>query len=56
VRLVFCLLGDANTSADHLAGLARLARLARRGEALMSLVGAPDGTSFVEELKRLEES
>ena len=30
VRLVFCLLGDASTAADHLAGLARLARLAQR--------------------------
>ena len=29
VRLVFCLLGDSTTAADHLAGLARLARLAR---------------------------
>jgi PTS system nitrogen regulatory IIA component len=56
VRLVFCLLGDANTSADHLAGLARLARLARRREALTPLVDAVDGVSFVEELKRLEES
>lgn len=56
VRLVFCLLGDAHTSADHLAGLARLARLARRGKALMALVGAPDGKSFVEELRRLEEN
>ena len=54
VQLVFCLLGDANTAADHLAGLARLARLARRIEALRPLIGAADGASFVEALKRLE--
>ncbi len=54
VRLVFCLLGDANTAADHLAGLARLARLARRSEALEPLVAAADGGAFVAELGRLE--
>lgn len=54
VRLVFCLLGDANTAADHLAGLARLARLARRSAALDSLVEAADGEAFVSELRRLE--
>lgn len=54
VRLVFCLLGDANTAADHLAGLARLARLARRSAALEPLVGAADGAAFVRELRRLE--
>ena len=54
VRLVFCLLGDANTAADHLAGLARLARLARRSAALEPLVGAADGEAFVRELRRLE--
>ena len=56
VHLVFCLLGDVNTSADHLAGLARLARLARRRDSLTPLVGAADGATFVEELGRLEES
>jgi mannitol/fructose-specific phosphotransferase system IIA component (Ntr-type) len=54
VRLVFCLLGDANTAADHLAGLARLARLARRTEALESLIAATDGQTFLEVLERLE--
>jgi mannitol/fructose-specific phosphotransferase system IIA component (Ntr-type) len=54
VRLVFCLLGDANTAADHLAGLARLARLARRSAALEPLVVADDGKVFVHELRRLE--
>jgi mannitol/fructose-specific phosphotransferase system IIA component (Ntr-type) len=54
VQLVFCLLGDANTAADHLAGLARLARLARRSAALEPLVEASDGESFVRELRRLE--
>lgn len=54
VRLVFCLLGDANTAADHLAGLARLARLARRSAALEPLVGAADGAAFVRELRQLE--
>ena len=54
VRLVFCLLGDANTAADHLAGLARLARLARRTEALEPLIVATDGQAFLEALVRLE--
>jgi mannitol/fructose-specific phosphotransferase system IIA component (Ntr-type) len=54
VRLVFCLLGDANTAADHLAGLARLARLARRSAALESLVDAADGDAFLDALRRLE--
>jgi len=54
VRLVFCLLGDANTAADHLAGLARLARLARRSADLEPLVAASDGASFVRELRQLE--
>jgi mannitol/fructose-specific phosphotransferase system IIA component (Ntr-type) len=54
VRLVFCLLGDAGTTADHLAGLARLARLARRQEALEPLVAAVDGAAFVSELAQLE--
>jgi len=54
VRLVFCLLGDANTAADHLAGLARLARLARRTEALEPLIVATSGQAFLEALERLE--
>jgi mannitol/fructose-specific phosphotransferase system IIA component (Ntr-type) len=54
VRLVFCLLGDTNTAADHLAGLARLARLARRRADLEPLVVASDGAAFVSELRRLE--
>jgi PTS system nitrogen regulatory IIA component len=54
VRIVFCLLGDANTAADHLAGLARLARLARRSADLEPLVTASDGAAFVSELRRLE--
>jgi PTS system nitrogen regulatory IIA component len=54
VRLVFCLLGDAGTTADHLAGLARLARLARRRDALEPLVAAADGAAFVAELALLE--
>ena len=56
VQLVFCLLGDNNTAADHLAGLARLARLARRREALAPLIEAPNGRTFVHELHRLEEA
>lgn len=54
VRLVFCLLGDAGTTADHLAGLARLARLARQQSALEPLVRAADGPSFVHQLATLE--
>lgn len=54
VRLVFCLLGDTDTTADHLAGLARLARLARRREALAPLVAAADGAAFVAALAVLE--
>ena len=54
VRLVFCLLGDANTAADHLAGLARLARLARRKEALEPLITASSGREFLDVLERLE--
>ena len=54
VRLVFCLLGDANTTADHLAGLARLARLARRQDATEPLIAARDGNEFIAALERLE--
>ena len=54
VQLVFCLLGDAKTAADHLAGLARLARLARRSSALKPLVEAADGEAFLVALRKLE--
>ena len=54
VRLVFCLLGDANTTADHLAGLARLARLARRRDAIEPLIAALDGSEFIGALEKLE--
>lgn len=54
VRLVFCLLGDAHTSADHLAGLARLARLARRAQALDELVASTSGEAFVAALRHIE--
>lgn len=55
VRLVFCLLGDASTAAEHLAGLARLARLARRGEALDELVATSSGEEFLSVLRRIED-
>lgn len=54
VRLVFCLIGDASTAADHLAGLARLARLARRDEALDRLIRAESGDAFLATLAELE--
>ena len=54
VRLVFCLIGDSNTAADHLAGLARLARLARRHDALEELISAKTGEEFLAVLARLE--
>jgi mannitol/fructose-specific phosphotransferase system IIA component (Ntr-type) len=54
VRLVFCLIGDTNTAADHLAGLARLARLARKGSKLEDLIKARTGEEFVTTLSRLE--
>lgn len=54
VRLVFCLIGDAGTTADHLAGLARLARLARRTEVLDSLVEAKSGNEFLDRLQTME--
>ena len=54
VRLVFCLIGDANTAADHLAGLARLARLARRPQLLEPLITATEGIEFRSILERLE--
>ncbi len=54
VRLVFCLVGGTQTTADHLAGLARLARLARRGAALEPLVAAAAGADFVASLALIE--
>lgn len=54
VRLVFCLIGDSNTAADHLAGLARLARIARRRDTLEELIGARSGEEFLAVLGRLE--
>ena len=54
VRLVFCLIGDANTAADHLAGVARLARLARRDDALERLIHAETGDAFLAVLTELE--
>jgi PTS system nitrogen regulatory IIA component len=54
VRLVFCLLGDTTTTADHLAGLARLARLARSRTVLEELVQAASGDEFITTLARLE--
>jgi len=54
IRLVFCLIGDSDTAADHLAGLARLARLARKD--LGTLIRCTTGESFLAELRELEES
>ena len=54
VRLAFCLLGDATTAAPHLAGLARIARLARRSDELQPLIEAATGKAFLAALKRLE--
>lgn len=56
VRLVFCLIGDANTTADHLAGLARLARLARQADALARLVRAATPQDFIDTLKSIEKA
>ena len=54
IRLAFCLLGDATTAAPHLAGLARIARLARRSDELGPLIHAATGEEFLAALKRLE--
>lgn len=54
VRLVFCLLGGPNTAADHLACLARMARLARRADSLQSLIGAETPEEFLQRLEELE--
>ena len=56
VELVFCLIGDSKTAADHLAGLARLARLARQDASLERLVKASSGEEFIEILTAIEES
>ncbi len=55
VQLVFCLIGDSKTAADHLAGLARMARLARQDEALERLVKAPSSEVFIDTLRAIEE-
>lgn len=55
VQLVFCLIGDSKTSADHLAGLARLARLARQTGAMEQLVKAPSSEAFIDTLRSIEE-
>jgi len=54
VRLAFCLLADADAAADHLAGLARIARLARRDNAVERLVHAQTGDDFIARLTELE--
>lgn len=54
VRLTFCLVGDSTTAADHLAGLARLARLARRSEFVEGLIDAVSSEDFLARLARLE--
>lgn len=54
VRLVFCLIGDAETAADHLAGLARLARIARKRDALENLIEAATASEFLDRLADLE--
>ena len=55
VQLVFCLIGDSKTAADHLAGLARLARLARQPGAMEELVKVPSAEAFIDALKAIEE-
>jgi len=54
IHLVFCLIGDSDTTADHLAGLARLARLARKD--LQPLMACTTGEEFIQALRILEES
>jgi len=54
VRLVFCLLGGLDTAALHLAGLAHIARIARRAGELDPLVEAPSAQAFLETLRRIE--
>ena len=55
VQLVFCLIGDSKTAADHLAGLARLARLARQAGAMEQLVKVSSPEVFIDTLKAIEE-
>ncbi len=55
VQLVFCLIGDSKTAADHLAGLARMARLARQDGALDRLVKTVTPEEFIGVLKAIEE-
>lgn len=54
VRVTFCLLAGAGVRTQHLAALARIARLARRGGAVEHLAAARDGEDFVVRLERLE--
>ncbi len=54
VRLVFCLLGGPSTAADHLACLARVARLARHADSLQPLIGAETPEEFLQRLEELE--
>ena len=54
VRLVFCLLGGLDTASLHLAGLAHIARIARRSGELAPLVEAPGSEAFLERLRRIE--
>lgn len=54
VRLVFCLLGGLDTAALHLAGLAHIARIARRAGELDPLVEAPSAEVFLNTLRRIE--
>jgi len=54
IRVVLCLVADAAAAADHLAGLARIARIARRPEAVERLATAPDPAAFVGRLAAFE--
>jgi len=54
VRLVFCLLAGLNTAALHLAGLAHIARIARRSGELDPLVEAQSPEIFLDTLRRIE--
>ncbi len=54
VRLVFCLVGGPTTAPDHLACLARVARLARHADSLQSLIGAETPEEFLQRLEELE--
>ncbi len=54
VRLVFCILAPPEAAADHLACLARVARVARRRDRLAELAAAPSPEAFLERLAALE--